>query len=88
MTTENGQWEKEKMFNFERFSEKNGKLCLFSIFNYFERLAQKIQLWHMRKNHTIETVTDKTIRFHPRDISQEVLVKYAEQTKDLKIINS
>ena len=32
-----------------------------------ERIAKLLQLWYMRKRRTTEVVSDKVLRFHPRD---------------------
>lgn len=35
--------------------------------NVVERLARFIQLWYMRKRRTTEVISDRVLRFHPRD---------------------
>ncbi len=36
-------------------------------YHFFEPLARTIQLWYMKNRRSTEVVTDKVIRFHPRD---------------------
>ncbi len=36
-------------------------------YQFFEPLARTVQLWYMHKRRSTEVVSDKVIRFHPRD---------------------
>ncbi len=42
----------------------------------FEKLAEKIQLWSIKKNQTSETVSKSFVAFHPFDYREYVLEKY------------
>ncbi len=49
----------------------------------WDKLLMKIQLWWMRRRKTTEVTNPHLIAFHPKDISQEVVVKYKGRTVEL-----
>jgi hypothetical protein len=49
-----------------------------------EKLLKKAQLAYMYSHITTEKISDKILKFHPQDISFEVLSKYEKKVKSLK----
>ncbi len=46
-----------------------------------EWFAKKLQLWYMRKNRSIEYISDSMLAFHPKDYTYSVLQKYQQRLK-------
>src|SRR5258706_16458534 len=51
----------------------------------FEIIAKRFQLWYMRKHLTSESVLDKYIAFHPRDVTGKILKAYANKCKSYNL---
>ena len=49
-----------------------------------EKILKKLQLFYMYPHITTEKISDKILKFHPQDISFEVLSKYEKKVKSLK----
>lgn len=50
-------------------------------FSALEEFVKKFQLWYMRKHRSTEYISDKTLAFHPRDYTYEVINLYKERLK-------
>lgn len=48
---------------------------------FFEAIAEKLQLFYMRKKRTKEIITSSLLAFHPKDMQEIVLRKYKERIK-------
>jgi D-beta-D-heptose 7-phosphate kinase/D-beta-D-heptose 1-phosphate adenosyltransferase len=59
------------------------KIRRFKMFDYLERVAQKLQLKIMKTPQGLERIEDGALYFHPNDIRQEVLLKYKRKLKEL-----
>jgi len=49
-----------------------------------EKILRKLQLFYMYPHITTEKISDKILKFHPQDISFEVLSKYEKRVKSLE----
>ncbi|MBI4038469.1 hypothetical protein HY384_00775 [Candidatus Daviesbacteria bacterium] len=54
-----------------------------TLFNVFENLAKKFQLWYMKSPKGMERIEDGALYFHPKDCRLEVLAKYQQGLKKL-----
>lgn len=64
-------------------SKSMRKIRRFKVFDYLERVAQKLQLKIMKTPQGLERIEDGALYFHPNDIRQEVLLKYKQKLREL-----
>lgn len=50
-------------------------------FSILQFLLKKIQIWHMQKRITTESISDTMLRFHPHDVRMKVLQEYQARMK-------
>jgi len=81
-------WIKKYFANFwENFDKQNGDLYenglpfRFVLFDFIEIVFKYLQIWHMKKKITKEIVSDKELRFHPKDVRGSVLKRYEDRIK-------
>jgi len=55
------------------------------IYRLFEQPARWLQIQYMKQRHTTEEVTERQIRFHPKDVRQRVIATYQLACKSYKI---
>ncbi|MDP3974335.1 MAG: hypothetical protein Q8P92_05890 [Candidatus Daviesbacteria bacterium] len=58
-------------------------LLLYSIFDIFENLVKKFQMWCMKSPQGMERIKDGALYFHPNDMRPQVLDIYKQKVKSL-----
>ena len=58
-------------------------LLLYSIFDIFENLAKKFQMWYMKSPQGMERIKDGVLYFHPNDMRPQVLDRYKQKIKHI-----
>jgi len=82
--------QRSKIYNLKSKIDKDQKAIpqilhfTFYILDIAEQLARQTQLWYMRHHRTIEIVSDNLIKFHPRDVREEILRKWHERMESYR----